>query len=109
MMTIILENKNNERLKSVSEKDNGKYLFTVTDSDLFPILSELADCDNEIVPSEDIPKLIGELETLKQSIKNGKAANHINEIIDLAEIAKSHKDHYLIFTPFEKLELKKHS
>ena len=102
MMTIILENKNNERLKSVSEEDNGKYLFAITDNKLFPMLSELAGCDNEIVPSEDMPKLIGELKTLKQGIEDGKAVSHINEIIDLAETAKNHKDFYLIFTPFEK-------
>ncbi len=104
MMTIILENEKGERIKSVFSKDNGKYLFTIEDYKNFPIMSEFADCDNEIVLNRDITQLIKELESLANTL-NERDSQHINEIIELAKKAKENKGYYLIFTPFIKPEI----
>lgn len=98
-MTIILENEKGEKIKSIFNEDNGKYLFTIEDHKNFPIMSEFADCDNEMVLSKDIPQLIKELRFLKNNL-NEKDSQHINQIIELAEKVKENKEYYLIFTPF---------
>lgn len=99
MMTIILGKEKGETVKSISNEDNGKYLFTIEDHKNFPIMSEFADCDNEMVLSKDIPQLIKELQFLKNTL-NEKDSQHINEIIELAESVKENREYYLIFTPF---------
>ena len=99
MITIILENEKGEKIKSIFNEGNNKYLSTIEDHKNFPIMSEFADCDNEIVLNKDIVQLIKELKLLKTT-QNEKDSQQIDEIIELANKAEENENYYLIFTPF---------
>lgn len=100
MITIILENDRNEILAKIGEPDNRNILLRHTDDDAYKILSEISDCDYEIVLSEDMSQLVSELESIKSELTE-KQISHVNEIIKLAKIAQNRNGYALTFTPFE--------
>jgi hypothetical protein len=100
MITIILENDKNEVLAKIGEPDNRSILLRHTDDDAYKILSEISECDYEIVLSEDVSQLITELESIKPELTE-KQTFHVNEIIKLAKIAQNKNGYALTFTPFE--------
>lgn len=99
MITIILENEQNQILKKISASDNREYLLKSLSTETYPILSELSDSDNEMVTSDQMPQLIQELNNLKLTVKP-EQAQHIDEVIQLAKVSESNKNYFLIFTPF---------
>jgi len=102
VITIILENRENQIIEKIGEPDNREYLLQPLDAESYPILSEVSDCDNELIISEQMPQLVKELTKLR--IKVGETQKHqINEIIRLARICETNKDYFLIFTPFAHL------
>lgn len=102
MITIILENTENQIIEKTGEPDNREYLLRPLNEQEYSILSEVSDCDNEIITPEQIPKLIEELIRLKTKV--GETQKHqIDEIIRLARICEKNKDYFLIFTPFAHL------
>jgi len=102
VITIILENRENQIIEKTGEPNNREYLLQPLDAQSFPILSEVSDCDNELITSEHMPQLIGELKKLKTTV-NETQKHQIDEIIRLARICEINKDYFLIFTPFAHL------
>ncbi len=98
MFKIILESVDAKQLDKVYEKNNVNYL--VRDEENFEILGELSTCGYDVFSSDDMDKLLLELERLKEKVHEVLAVKHIEEIISLAVRCKETKGSRLIFTPF---------
>ena len=99
MITIILENEENQIIEKVGALGNRDYFLKPLDSKMYPVLSELSDSDNEIVTSGEMPQLIKELQTLKLTVDR-EQAKEIDEVIKLAKISETDGKCFLVFTPF---------
>ena len=99
MITIILENGENQIIEKVEALGNRDYFLKPLNAKTYPILSEVSDSDNEIVSSEQMPQLIEELENLKLSVASSQK-KQIDDVIRLAKACEINQNHFLIFTPF---------
>ncbi len=99
MITIILENEENQIIEKIGALGNRDYFLKPLDNKMYPVLSELSDSDNEIVTSGEMPQLIKELQTLKLTVGR-EQAQEIEEVIRLAKLSETNKEYFLVFTPF---------
>lgn len=98
MFKIILESENGEKLAKVSEAHNEEYLQQ--DEENFELLGELSTSSYDVFSSQDMEKLLSELERLRDKISDIIAVKHIEEIILLANRCREMNGSRLIFTPF---------
>src|SRR3954452_11267434 len=98
MITIILENNNNEELYRISEKFNTAYL--IQKDPKFKCLSKLNQNDYDVFSSNDCLNLIQDLLMIKEQLTNPIQIEHINNIIKLAGLCSKAKNFTLTFTPW---------
>ena len=97
MITIILENKDNQIVAKCGKTGNELYL--IRNESEFPKLSLLSEIDYDVLAELDMPELIDELEALRPRVSKENQF-HIDEIIKLAIRCRDEDELTLIFTPF---------
>ena len=98
MISIILENRKDEEIARTCRIGNEAYLVRDDGFDLLGIISEV---EYDVFSSDDMPRLIQELETIKATLEGEEKVRHLDEIIALAERCRSDGELVLTFTPFE--------
>lgn len=98
MISVILENSDNNILSTASLPGNEQYL--IRDSAEFPLLSQLSEFSYDVYSHADMIILISELEQLKEEVSH-TAQTHIDEIIEMAIRCQIDKTTTLTFTPFD--------
>lgn len=100
MFTIILwdQLKNAEISRIKNLKGNENFLIQ-NKSNLYPLLSNLADCDEDLFCGDSLKKLILELNDVKSCLKDAIHISHFEEIIELTKKAIDN-NLCILFTPF---------
>jgi len=100
MITIILENKNENELGRTSELSNVEYLIQDNERE-YVYLSRLSEVDYDVFSKNEIPGLIYELVRVRENLISPNQIEHLNQIIELAKKCwDADGDAILIFTPW---------
>jgi len=99
MITIILEDKNSNIIRKISELSNSSYLLQYSKD--YSYLSILSPYSYDVFSSKDMPQLIADLARLGKKLHSDKRTSHIDNIIDLAMNCMKSNDLTLTFTPFD--------
>jgi hypothetical protein len=97
VISIIYHNPETLETERVEAPGNESYLVTSDPSR--PYLSEASSVDEDVFTSADMAPLIRELEDVKCSV-SASAAEHVDDIIALAEKCRYCAESVLMFTPF---------
>ncbi len=100
MFTIFLWDR--AKYAKLAQIDNmlGNETFLIqSDDSRFPLLSDLADCAEDIHCESSLPKLSNELKELKKELNTEQEIAHIDEIIKLTDQAIL-ENKCILFTPF---------
>lgn len=98
MISIILENENNEPIAKCCRIGNERFLIRAESS--FAKLSLLSECSYDVFASRDMPQLIDELMIIRK-IVSGEDQSHIDDIARLAVRCRDENGLVLSFTPFD--------
>ncbi|WP_172195650.1 hypothetical protein [Saccharibacillus qingshengii] len=102
MFTILLQVENYKVIEELtSVEGDEEYLIQEEDSENFPLLSELSNCEYLLVISEWIPYLMRELDLLLDQVQDIQSLEHLRNIKELAEKCKDLEGIFLFITPFE--------
>ncbi|CAM3583933.1 MULTISPECIES: hypothetical protein [Saccharibacillus] len=100
MFITLLQTKDFEVIEELSSvTGNEKYLIQEEDSENFPLLSELSNCEYLLTKSERIPYLIRELDLLLDQVQDIQSLEHLRNIKELAKKCEDLKGSVLIITP----------
>ncbi len=99
MFCIILLDQDNRAIETVSSPGNEDYLPQEDDIS-FPYLSELSTSSYDVFDSEDMAKLVCEIQALQFKVEDETAKEHLKQITKLAERCKQMTGYKLSFNPF---------
>ncbi len=100
MFTIFLWDKvNNTALAKINSVYGNEMFLMQSDTDRFPLLSDLADCAEDIYSGCNLQKLIKELDVVATMLDSQENIEYVSEIVRMINQAIA-INKSILFTPF---------
>jgi hypothetical protein len=100
MFTILLwDQMNSITLSKINNRHGNEMFLMQSDTDRFPLLSDLADCAEDIFSGNNLQKLIKELDVVATMLDSQENIDYIRGIIFMINQAIA-TNKSILFTPF---------
>lgn len=100
MFTVMLWDQAKHIALSQVENMQGNETFLMqSDADQYPLLADLADCAEDIHCGDSLPKLLIELQKMREQLELERDIAYANRVIELTKLAIQ-KNKCILFTPF---------